>query len=128
MITIDKYVNVSEKRMELIEEIADLVANDLGLKSIDIKININPSVDMEGYDGFCYSANLIDIVNKRETEQLFKVIAHELRHAYQYKNDLVGCDGKWRGKKYKFYDGSEVDAVEYENVMWEKHKKSLTSL
>ena len=128
MITIERYVNVPKKRILLIKEIAGLVVSDLDLTSIYITINIYPSVEMEGCDGFCYSQKNIDIVNKREVKELFKVIAHELRHAYQFKNGLIDCDGKWRGKKYKNYfeDGSELDAERYERIVWRKYKNSLT--
>jgi len=126
MITIKKYVNVPKKRISLIKEIAGIVASDLDLTSIDIIINICPSVEMGGYDGFCYSQKRIDIVNKKEVEELFKVIAHELRHAYQFKSGLIDCNGKWRGKEYKNYDGTEIDAERYERIVWRKYKNSLT--
>lgn len=125
MIIIESYVRVFEKRMRLIEEIAEIVADDLEIDSINIEIN--PSREMDKCDGFCYSDDTIEIVNKRAVKTLFKTIAHEMRHAYQYKNKLIADNGSWRGKRGKKceFDGAEEDAYEYENVMWERFENAL---
>jgi len=114
MITINEYVTVSKKRLKEIQFITKLILDDLCLPEITINIEPVSTMKQFGADGMCYSSISIDIVNKRSQKDLFKVIAHEMRHAYQYFNGIIDKTTT---------EVVEKDAVDYENFTYEYHKK-----
>ena len=111
MITVEREVNISSKRLDLIHSIASVVANDLNIT--EMTVNVCSSREMRSSydaDGLCWGDNSVDIVNKRNKEDLFMVIAHEMRHSFQHLNKM-NLNGKYMMEK---------DALEYEKVAFEK--------
>ncbi len=114
MVILNQEVNISNKRYDMIFNMVNFVMDDLCLS--DMTVNICSSKEMASSynaDGLCYGPKEIDIVNKRNKKDLYFVIAHELRHAYQYKNKL---------KIDTLTD--ETDAVKYEKISYDKFKKN----
>jgi len=113
MITINQYVNVSKKRLELINRITTAIMGDLGL--YEVNIEIEPASEMQSAEGYCFGECWISIINKRSVDDLFEVIAHELRHCYQHLNGLI--DRKSESYKCRYH---EDDAEKYEKIALNK--------
>jgi len=111
MITINQYVNVSKQRLDDIYFIANIILTDLNLPKITINIESSYVMKQFDADGLCCDETTIDIVNKRSIKELFKVLAHEIRHAFQYFNGFNGDVLKM-----------EKDAYQYENASYNKFK------
>ena len=92
--------NISKIKKQKYEKVIEFVINDLKLKQ-DMEINFVGSDCLYGYDGSMHKAKnniKIEIKNKRCEFTVTGTIAHELRHAYQFENNI---------------DYSEYDAEEY---------------
>ena len=115
MITVEYEVNVSSKRLDLIHSIASVVAKDLNIT--EMTVNVCSSTEMYGCnaEGLCGGTDSIDIINKRDPRDLFMVIAHELRHSYQWLNNMFVDDNR----------RMEVDAYGYEGVAFDKLYKGV---
>ena len=116
MITINEYTTVSKKRLDEIQFMAQLILDDLCLPEITINIEPVSTMRQFGADGTCCSSRSIDIVNKRSQKDLFKVIAHEMRHAYQYLHGIIDKDNTKL---------MEECAVEYENFTYKYQFKNI---
>lgn len=115
MITVEREVNVSKKRLDIIQSMASVISKDLDIT--DMTVNICPASELNalyGADGLCGGTRSVDIVNKRDVEYLFKVIAHEIRHSYQHITRMTDD-----------LEMMELDAEAYEQVAFDKLYKSL---
>jgi len=91
-IIIDQSVQVSGKRLDFIYYLCDFIMSDLYLDTLTV--NISSYKDMNQYDanGLCLGYDEIEIINKRDKNELISVIAHEIRHCYQHKHNIFNKD------------------------------------
>jgi len=75
------------------------------LKLDEIYVFIRPTSEMPSWLGKCFSKNTIEVRSQRCIVEMVKTIAHELRHAYQFKNDITL---------------SEYDSYKYESIIVKK--------
>ena len=110
-VKINNFPHVSSKRLNLIEKVAKYCLNDLNLPKVTISVEY--ASDMQRSDGMCYGESMIDIVNKKDRNELIDTIAHEIRHCYHHFYNVYDMDSNVY-KKYR-YDNLpwEVDASEY---------------
>ena len=107
-------VYLSEERFLLIQKMTYILINDLKLDGNEITVMVDTYREIDG-DGCCMGGNRIDIVNKRSSDDLFKVISHEMKHLEQYRNGDLEERRKKDCKKYSYEDLPwEVEAFEYE--------------
>jgi hypothetical protein len=112
MITIEREVNVSLKRLNKIFFFVTTLLEDLNLTKMKVVIVSSTEMGSMNADGLCCCSGRIDIVNKRDPRDLFLTIAHELRHAYQFSNN-------WSMNNIKM---EERDAEQYESKAFNKFK------
>jgi|SRR6056297_2095818 len=110
-VTINNFPYVSSKRLDLIESVAKYCLKDLKLPKVTITVEY--AKEMQDSDGLCIGKSFIEIVNKKDTNELIDTIAHEIRHCYQNFYNVYNTDSK----VYKKYDYNtlpwEVDARKY---------------
>jgi hypothetical protein len=105
-IKINCNTRISEKRFQLIKKVAEYCLNDLNLPKV--VINVEYACDMQNSDGVCYGKTFIDIVNKRNIDDLIDTVAHEIRHCYQHFYNVYDMD-------HKLYK-----TMNYHEIPWEK--------
>ena len=131
----------SNRTPEYLMKYADFAVRYLGLDKLRGDINLYVVPEVKDCHGICYGdARECDIfiANKLfgesvSREDKMKTLGHELTHARQFLRRDLGEDVKegeamWLGKPYKYEPGYEDDspweleAVKYENLIWNSWK------
>lgn len=104
----------------LVRITTEMVVAELGINTGNVFMEITNRLkpDVQGlawdYDYF-YS---IDVLATLPEQSIIRVVAHELRHVWQYQNGMVMDD-----KDVPYYNRvQEVDAFSYEEDFWQRKK------